>query len=295
MPDKLVTVSFRRALFGLLMVLALLTPLAVGQVDFSASITFGDSLTHNELIGFPFKIDLYGADPMEAVFQKAHLSGDKLTNFAVAGSHVTHGMTQIGVYGVQVISNLRPWATMISYELGGNDLLDEARTLGAGPPGQNPAGDRVIDGLLQNIVEQLYLLYLFHPGAKFLIWTLPDVTYTPDKWDMRLTQEGVNFRAHLARLNNVIRSLEVLPQVVVLDTEALIRQLVLSPPVIRGRTLVGPPSKGGYDNLFADKIHPTAVTNAILANVVLTRMNARWNTRFVTYSETELAALARIP
>ncbi|MBN2491136.1 MAG: hypothetical protein JXQ29_09825 [Planctomycetes bacterium] len=294
MTGKLAVRSFRRACV-LVAVLLLLAPCAVAQADFSATITFGDSLTHNDLLGFPFKMDLYGADPMEAVFQKAHLGGDKLTNYAVAGSHTSHGLAQITVYGLQVLANSRPWATLISYELGGNDLLDEARTLGAGPPGQNPAGDQVIDRRLKDILEQLHLLYLFHPRAKFVIWTLPDVTYTPDKWDMRLTQAGTNFRAHLARLNNVIRSLEVLPQVVVLDTETLIRQLVQNPPVIRQRVLVGPPSRGGYDHLFADTIHPTAVANAILANVILVRMNARWNTQFVTYTESELAALARIP
>jgi len=272
-----------------------LAPIATGQADFSSSVSFGDSLTHNELIGFPFRIPLYGDDPMEAVFKKARLSGNKLTNYAVAGSHAVHVLAQMGAYGIQVAANRQALATMISYEIGGNDILDNDRKLGASPPGRDPSADKMINDLLKNIFEQLFLLYVYHPSAKFVIWTIPDITYTPKEWSKRNTTEGKNIRAHLNRINMAIRSLELYPQVVVLDTEVIIRDLAMNPPLIHNRRLIGPPAKGDYDNMFADEIHPTAVSNALLANFILDRMNARWKTTFPKYTENELAALARIP
>ncbi len=93
----------------------------------------------------------------------------------------------------------------------------------------------------------------------------------------------------------MIRALEAYPQVVVLDTaEAIIRSFALNPPTVGGRKLVGPPLRGGYDHIFADKIHPTAVSNALLANLIIDRMNARWKTRIPKYSDAELKAKARI-
>lgn len=268
---------------------------ASAQVDLSASVSFGDSLTHNELIGFPFRIALYGDDPAQAAFKKGRRSGDDLRNYAIAGSSSAWVPTQFALYAGRVANNTQRLASFISYEIGGNDVLNNFGVLSRAAPGFDANADRVIDTLLANVVNQLYTLYVFHPTAKFLVWTVPDVTYTPKEWVSRNTTAGANVRAHIARVNTVIRSLNAIPQVIVLDTETIIQTLAVTPPVIGTRALVGAPAYGQYDHLFADDIHPNAVANAILANVIIDEMNRKWGAGIPKYTTAELAALARLP
>lgn len=271
----------------------LVLPAAAQQVRFAATVAFGDSLTHNDLLGLPFRRSLYGADPMEAVFRKGASSGDRLSSYAIAGSKSQHVTAQIGVYAVRLALRMQPLATTISYEIGGNDILSNFDLLAAGPPGRNAAADREMNLLLRNIAEHLTLLYIFHPRATFVVWTIPDVTWTPRRWSDRNTTRGANVRSHVARINDLIRALDVVPNIVVLDTAGLIRQAAAAPPIVRGRPLVAAPAYGKHDHVFADRIHPTAVSNAVLANVVIATMNTKWRLSISAYSDGELAALAR--
>ena len=80
-----------------------------------------------------------------------------------------------------------------------------------------------------------------------------------------------------------------------LDLYKIMRQFVADPPALFGYQLIPPPSYGDYDDLFADQIHPTAVSNAIIANKIIYLMNTKWNDSIRFYTNRQLAKLAHIP
>lgn len=283
-------------IFVLSFVLVAAAPAVLAQADFSETVTFGDSLTHNDLLWLVYGTpsDLYGKDPMHAVFSKGAFPGDVLTSYAVGGSESGDIKAQIDVYFVARLFQTQGNATLFNFEIGGNDVLNNIGLLAANPPRVDPAADAVIDNIVTNMKRGLFRLRTNHTSAQFVVWTVPDVTVTPDQWNLNPTQKA-NVKAHLARINNKIRLLDGYPFVVVLDTEVILRYLVNNPPVLFGRTLVGPPAHGGYDHLFADVIHPTAVSNALLANVMIMRINNKWNDSIPLYTNEELADLAHIP
>ncbi len=287
----------RRA-FVLSWVLVLfVAPAAMSQADLSEVVTFGDSLTHNDLLwtyyGNPK--DLYGKDPMEAAWSKGAVSGDTITNYAVAGSESSELDLQVDLFLFLELIGTQDRATLFNVEIGGNDVLNNINLLATYPPGQNSSADAVIDGIINNLKDALVLLRTTHWDAQFVVWTVPDVTVTPDQWNhLDPTQIG-NVRAHLERVNSKIRWLDNLPFVVVFDTYNLLQMAVANPPVLFGHQLVGPPASGGYDHIFADDIHPTAVSNAFFANFIIYKMNSKWNDDIPGYSNEELADLAHIP
>lgn len=285
-----------RLLAPLLLLLALALPVAA-QPNFSQMVTFGDSLTHNDLLGLISgqPQDLYGDDPHEAAFYKAAAVGDDLDSYAVGGSESQHIEVQIELYDFLRLIGSQDRATFIGFEIGGNDILNNIGDLAAGPPGSNPAGDAVINAYLQNVRNDLLHLSRTHPGARAIVWTIPDVTQTPDQWNIwSETQEGY-IRAHIERANDRLRVLNTLANVLVFDLYAELNEIIASPPVIIDTQLVGPPAFGGeYHYLFADEIHPTAVSNALIANGIIEAMNDKWGTAYPLYSEFELADLARI-
>lgn len=279
------------------MLIVFMAPAALSQVDLSETVTFGDSLTHNDLLWLIYgnPQDLYGMDPMEAAWNKGALSGDTLTNYAVGGSTSSDLASQIDLFLFFELIGSQDEATLFNVEIGGNDILDSINLLTAHAPGQNSSADAVVDAIVNNMKDGLLRLRATHWDARFVVWTLPDVTVTPEEWNLLNPAQIANVRAHLERINNKIRWLDTLSFVVVLDAYALLQAAVASPPVLFGRQLVGPPSNGDYDHIFADTVHPTAVTNAFYANFIINRMNAKWNDDIPRYSSEELADLAHIP
>lgn len=260
----------------------------VAQVDLRETVTFGDSLTNNDLFG-RFRHPLYGRDPMEAVFVKAAGPNARLRNYAVGGARARDVRSQILLYALDHLVGGKPLGTLLSYEAGGNDVLRHVGTLSRFPPG--PITDPLTDRILETIVDDLVVLAIHHPGARLVVWTIPDVTTAPLHWRLGAAEKR-NLRANLQGINGFLRALEVFPNVVVLDVEAIWRRHAAAPPVVKGRPLLPPPAFGRLDALFADPIHPSAVGNALLANACIERMNRRWGARVPPYSEAELAALA---
>jgi phospholipase/lecithinase/hemolysin len=260
-------------------------------------VTFGDSLTHNDLLGWYFgnPQDLYGNDPMQAAFNKAARSGDSLRNYAVAGSESQQVNVQINFYDLQRLLGNQRRANLIGYEIGGNDILNNIDLLARFGVGESPAADGVINQLLSNQMNQLSHLASTHPGGRAVLWNIPDVTYTPELFGSLTTQEIANVRAHIQRANEFINGLSSLPNVVVVDVYTMLGETVVNPPVIFGSPLVPPPAFGNYDHIFADSIHPTAVANAIIANEIIEAVNTKWGLNIPLYTEQELADLARIP
>ncbi len=279
-------------------VLLLSAQCVFAQADFTDFVCLGDSLTHNDLLGLAYgnPQELYGADPAEAVFNKAAGPGDQLSSFAVAGSEGDHFLYQMLMYWVFLTWDMQDPATLFNLEIGGNDVLNNIGVLAASPPGVDPAADAVIDSVIGAVWGPFYWLSSLDPRTRFIIWTLPDVTLSPGVMDRGYSAEQIaNIRAHIVRLNNHIWWLSWSPQVLVADVYTHLQQVVANPPIIFGHQLVGPPARGGFDNLFADKIHPTAVGNALVANSIIAKINYKWNDNIPLYSEAELADLARIP
>lgn len=268
------------------------------EADFTETVSFGNSLTHNDLLWIYYgnPPDLYEMDPIEAVFMKGASVGDVLTNYAVAGSESGDVSLQIDVYELMRLMGNQGKATLFSFEIGGNDILNNDNLLAAYAPGEDPSADAVIDNLIANMIDGVSRLRNLHPGAQFIIWTIPDVTLTPDLW-YDLTPEQVdNVRSHIHRVNRlVLLAANRFHFVVVLDTYRFIQYTVENPPVILGHQLVPSPAYGDYDNMFADEIHPTAVSNALMANFISFRINNKWNDNIPLYTQEELADFAHIP
>jgi len=278
--------------------LFLTAPSAQAQADFTDTVTFGNSLTHNDLLWLVYgnPPDLYQADPMEAVFDKGAVQGEELMNYAIAGSESGDVSAQIDLYEFLRLLQIQDKATLFGFEIGSNDVLNNIDILAAYAPGESSLADAIIDDVISNIRDDLIRLRSTHPDAQFVVWLIPDVTYTPDLWDQLTPEEVDNVRAHIGRVNRLIAGAGVRYDfLVALDTYSLIREMVNYPPVIFGHQLVPPPAYGDYDDLFADEIHPTAVSNGLIANEIITSINTEWNDTVPYYSEAELADLAHIP
>ncbi|MFG0328373.1 MAG: GDSL-type esterase/lipase family protein [Phycisphaerales bacterium] len=269
---------------------------AHAQANFAETVTFGDSLTHNDLLwlvsGTPREV--YGDDPFQALFDRGRSSGDDLTSYAVAGSESDDLLTQIEVYDFARLIRAQDRATLLGIEIGGNDILNNLDALASAAPGENPVADAVIDNLIANLREAVTSLSATHPNGQLVIWTVPDVTITAELVGGLTANEIDNIQAHTEVVNRRIRSLDRYRNVVVLDLFAL-RDLALDPPVLRGQQLDPPPDYGDFDDIFADEIHPTAVTNALIANGMILGINRKWRDDIPPYTEDELADLARIP
>ena len=97
-----------------------------GQADYTDMVTFGDSLTHKDLLWIYYgnPPDLYADDPMEAVFVKGSVSGEELVNYAIAGSDSIHVDSQIATYNIFRDLQLQDSATLFGFESGGNVILN---------------------------------------------------------------------------------------------------------------------------------------------------------------------------
>ena len=260
-------------------------------------VTFGDSLTHNDLLGWFYgkPQDVYGNDPMQATYNKAARTGDSLRNYAFAGSESQQVREQIVRYDLQRFFGNQPLANLIGYEIGGNDILNNLALLSQFGVGENTDADGIINQVLSNQVNQLTYLASSHPGANVVLWNIPDVTVTPKLFGLLTAQEIANVQAHTQRANEFINGLTSLPNVVVIDLYTMLRETVENPPVIFGSPLVPPPAFGNYDHIFADSIHPTAVANAIIANAIIDAIGSKWGLTIPRYTEQELAELAHLP
>jgi phospholipase/lecithinase/hemolysin len=277
--------------------LLLWIPVASGTVDLGDVVAFGDSLTDNDLLSFysGSPQDTYGRDPMDAVFYKASRPGTQLTEYAVAGSQSDELQVQVAAYQTAKLIGLQDEATLFSIEIGGNDILNNISLLAAYPPGASSLVDGVVHNIISNIRRSWRVLKTSDPNAMFIFWTVPDVTKTPSQWSQLSDAGAANVRAHIQRANRYIRSLGSDSSVVVFDLYKRMRQIITDPPVYFGYQLVPPPSYGDYDDLFADQLHPTAVSNAIMANKIISLMNDKWNDSIPHYTKRQLANLAHIP
>ena len=269
---------------------------AFGEVNFKDVVSFGDSLTHNDLLWVKYENppDLYGRDPIHAVFNRGAASGNELWEYAVAGSESDHLEIQIGAYELARKLGRQDKATLINLEIGGNDIVNNDDLLAAHAPGENGSADEVIDNIIRNIRSAWKRLRDSHPDAQFVIWTITDTTRAPRLCESLTEEEASNIRAHTQRANKYIRTLDRNASVVVFDFYAVARRLITKPPELFGQPLVPPPDYGEYDCLFADKLHPTAVSNAILANGIIDGMNKKWNDSIPRYTNARLANLAHI-
>lgn len=278
--------------------LYLFAPAVYGQADFTDTVTFGNSLTHNDLLGIVYgnPQDMYGMDPAEAVFEKGAIAGDELVNYAIAGSESDDIRYQIDLYEFFRLLQIQDKATLFGFEIGSNDILNNVNLLAAYAPGENPSADAVVDNIIDNLIQDLSRLRASHLEAQFVVWLIPDVTLTPDLWNDLFPDEVENVRAHIERVNRLIRGAgDRFYFLVAFDSFTAIQEVVFDPPVIFGYPLVPPPAYGDYDHLFADEIHPTAVSNALIANEIIMQINEEWNDFIPLYTEEELADLARIP
>ena len=270
------------------------------QLRTAHTYAFGDSLTDNDLLFLLFGTspEIYGADPFEAVFLKASKPTDRLNNEALLGSTTADILEQVKDYRQRACSGETARATLASLQGGGNDLLDIENDsfnlflLASAAPGDDPLVDQIVTQARQNLIRS-FLILRRTSRAQILIWTAPDITRTPYVLSFGFTSEQLDhIRAHVRRLNRGLRLLDWLPRVAVVDTETLLTDLALNPPVIMDVPIQPAPAFGFASAQFADPIHPTAVLNAIVANEMIDELNWEFRDRIPRYSELELARLA---
>lgn len=270
---------------------------ALAQANFKDMVTFGDSLTHNDILGLVYgnPQDMYGSDPNQCVFEKGSLSGDELNSYAIAGSESGDVAFQITLYNLARTLGTQDRPTLFGFEIGGNDILNNVDVLANNPPGFDPNVDAIINDCIANIRDSVRSLALSNRSAQWIIWTIPDVTYCPENYGLYNAQQIANIRAHTERVNVLLRGLTRYRQFVVFDTYSQMPAVIENPPVLRGVQLQTTPVYGRYDGIFADVIHPTAVGNALTANFIIQAVNTRLNDNIPYFSEDQLADLARIP
>lgn len=267
---------------------------ALAHVNTKRSVSFGDSLTDNDLLFLLFPNDpaVYGADPFEAAFNKAAIGNDELTNYAILGSTSANVLEQVKAYGEMRRQRLVKSSTFASVQAGGNDMIDNLLAFASAPPGANAEVDFLALRIKVNIIESVVRLLWRDRRADVVVWTVPDITQIPAVLAAGLPAPALaNVRAHIESINDCIRALNWSRRVAVLDAYAIMRDAVANPPTFFGMTLVGPPAFGSFDNIFADPIHPTAVSNAILANGIITAVNKKFHDNIPQYNNAELGAL----
>ena len=269
---------------------------AWSQVNTRRSVSFGDSLTDNDSLFLLFGTDplIYGADPFEAVFSQASAPDDTLSNYAVLGSTSADVRDQVFDYAAARLSGGQPSATLISLQAGGNDFLtDEVLlTLATTPPGENDAADALVTQIRRNLFTSLFVLRVLDRRATVVLWTVPDVTLTPYVLSLGLSEQSIqNISLHVERLNKSIRLLGRQRRIAVLDVSRVLTEVSLVPPTIDGITLVPPPALGFAGAVFADPIHPTAVSNGLLANELISTLNEQCRDQIPPLTDAELGQL----
>ncbi len=269
---------------------------AWSQVETYRSSSFGDSLTDNDSLYWLFGTDpaIYGADPFEAMFNKAAGTGDQLANYAILGSTSADVLLQIQAYAAARDANAIERSTLVSIQAGANDFLDPENLafLAAAPPGESDAADAIVNGIRQNLVRSVQAIKKIDK-AQVIVWTVPDVTLTP--YGLYYGPQGIaaeNVRLHIERLNHFIRGMNHRKQIAVLDISSILTAAIFNPPVIAGVPLVPPPYFGFSYAIFADPLHPTAVSNGITANMLIIQANMTFGDSIPLYSEDELADMA---
>ena len=262
----------------------------LAQVNFSEVVTFGDSGTDNQPLG-GFN-PLYGADPIEAVFMKGAGDGARLSNYAVFGCESKDLIWQVIWYYLSVLGKNQEPATLISIQIGGNVFARHFSQLAVYGPGEDAATDAVVDELIMNLARAINWLYIWHPNARFVVWTLGDPTCSPRMCSLAGTQYQANLQAHCRRVNEFILWLNIWHSVVIVDTERILSEWVVNGISVCGQPLAMPPAFGALDHLFADSGHPTAVGNALLANEIIHVLNNEFGASSPVYQEQELASLA---
>jgi len=267
---------------------------AWSQVDTHRSSSFGDSLTDNESLYELFGTypALYGADPFEALFDKAASPGDQLNNYAALGSNSADVLLQIKTYAAARAAKTVERSTLVSIQAGGNDFLDPDNLmyLAMAAPGESRKADAIVNRIRQNLMKSVQAVKKVDK-AQVIVWTVPDVTLTP-YWLFFSGLDGVaaeNVRLHIERLNRFIRGMGRRKEIAVLDISSVFTSAIFYPPVIAGVELE---YFGGLAAIFADPLHPTAVANAITANALIDEANWIFNDTIPLYSEAELADLA---
>ncbi len=271
------------------------------QTNTTRAYSFGDSLTDNTYAylffpDLPLDPTIYGADPFEAVFNKAAVEGDLLEDFAIAGSTSADVLAAVEYYVAARSAGAIEPATLVSVQGGGNDFLTVSNlfALGSAAPGESEAIDQIVDGVKNNLMKAMRLLRK-SDQPQIIVWTVPDVTLTPYILSFGLdATTSANVRAHIERLNNFIRAQGNRPDVAVLDASYVFNAVTFQPLVILNVELFPTPYFGFATAIFADPIHPTAVGNGLLANDLIQSLNDNFDDTISFYSEAELGTLAGI-
>ena len=260
--------------------------------DFSSFVTIGDRYTDNDW-GRPRS--MYGADPFEALFDKASVSSDVLSNFAEGGTTTDDLPRMIDDYRDAVDNGSIQQATMFGIEIGTNDMFNIIHQIKNVVAGQDPSVDALVNGILNKLKISTKYLLDTHPQALIILWNLETARCWPAFPNITNAQWN-NIDTHYQRVNQLIaQAPRYSSRILVLNMYQVFGRLCTQPTILRGVELKRPPQWDGWDYVCADPFHPTAVSNAIIANQMIRDINSATGTSIPLYTENELADLARIP
>ena len=263
------------------------------QVDFTRTVTFGDSLTANDQLWTFFNLPRYrwGMNPMEGLFSRVRQRGSVLRSYAAVGATAPSVATQIQTYQQDVQNGITAPATLLQYEAGLNDVLLNLQTLAAHAPGTNAVADQIVASIVGNIGVQVAVLYATHANPHLVIWTIPDATLLPITYPLLSVTQVSNLRGHITGINTLLRSLDPVPGVLVLDVELLWTFMAWNASLMG----VYQPPGAIVNYLFADPIHPSAFLNAVTSNYLASRISAEWSPLALPFAPSDLSQLLMLP
>ncbi|MBD3676198.1 MAG: hypothetical protein HUJ26_22030 [Planctomycetaceae bacterium] len=263
------------------------------QIDTSHTYCFGDSITDNThlFLFYGTNRTLYGADPVEAMFQKASAETDTIHNYARVGSTSSLIVAQVNYYAQKRKAGKTAPATLISLQGGGNDVLFNVRQLAA----ETEESERIVRRIQHNL--ELCIKKLTEVDkAPIVLMTIPNLTVTPYLQSYKLTDnELAALKKNIQRLNEFILEYRQHPRMIVLEVDQVLEQVIDQSLTIAGTPLSAPPLTGASYSIFADRVHPTAAANALVANHLIKLINSKFQADIQYYGEKELAQLAGFP
>lgn len=239
-----------------------------------ATYVFGNSLLGLERI----TTKNYGESFAHLVFNKIKENGDKYTNLAIPGA-------TSNVVVIEVRKANPHDATLVFIECGVNDIAVH-KPLTQYKRGTNIKADRLSNDIFLNITNSIKMC----PNrADIILFTMPSLHILQPHYDLT-KEEKDNGDTHLEYVNGQLRRLES-PQITVVELGPYYEYILLNPPKVSSVEMIGFPQSGKFNYITIDGVHPGAITNGLMANLMIVQLNDKWGLNIEKYTDKELLQL----
>lgn len=174
--------------------------------------------------------------------------------------------------------------------IGGNDFLYSAPDMASGA-----LSGAALVNFESNVVSRIQTAtdtVLAADPTGFALVGIPDITLTPAAYLLGATPEQLApMVSAIDDTNDMLRALAESRQIVFVDCTAMMRDILLGPLVVGG-VAIDTTTIGDATHFFRDEIHPGAVGEAIIANMMMTAVNMGYGTTYAPLSDFEILSNA---